>query len=121
MTMSMRMARSELGVPVDHDHAGIEIHPRPHLRLHERDHALALATPTAITVGVGKGAREGVLFKNATALEGTAGVDTVIFDKTGTLTVVDPDTRWTVAAQDLASLSANTPFDALWQGGLRRA
>ncbi|CAM4047304.1 heavy metal translocating P-type ATPase [Deinococcus marmoris] len=48
--------------------------------------ALALATPTAITVGVGKGAREGVLFKNATALEGTAGVDTVIFDKTGTLT-----------------------------------
>ncbi|SFA49019.1 dihydroorotase [Rhodococcoides kroppenstedtii] len=31
----------------------------------------------------------------------------------GTLTVVDPDTRWTVAAQDLASLSANTPFDAL--------
>ncbi|GGL94556.1 hypothetical protein GCM10010840_35750 [Deinococcus aerolatus] len=48
--------------------------------------ALALATPTAITVGVGKGAREGVLFKNAAALEGTAGVDTVIFDKTGTLT-----------------------------------
>ena len=48
--------------------------------------ALALATPTAITVGVGKGAREGVLFKNATALEETAGIDTVIFDKTGTLT-----------------------------------
>src|ERR1043166_4221610 len=48
--------------------------------------ALALATPTAITVGVGKGAREGVLFKNATVLEETAGIDTVIFDKTGTLT-----------------------------------
>ncbi len=48
--------------------------------------ALALATPTAITVGVGRGAREGVLFKNASALEATAGVDTVIFDKTGTLT-----------------------------------
>jgi Cu2+-exporting ATPase len=48
--------------------------------------ALALATPTAITVGVGKGAKEGVLFKNATALEATAGVDTVVFDKTGTLT-----------------------------------
>src|SRR5262249_19877722 len=48
--------------------------------------ALALATPTVITVGVGKGAREGVLFKNATALEQTAGIDTVIFDKTGTLT-----------------------------------
>ncbi|WP_264776806.1 heavy metal translocating P-type ATPase [Deinococcus aetherius] len=52
--------------------------------------ALALATPTAITVGVGKGAREGVLFKNATALEATAGVDTVIFDKTGTLTEGQP-------------------------------
>ena len=52
--------------------------------------ALALATPTAITVGVGKGAREGVLFKNATALEGTAGIDTVIFDKTGTLTQGKP-------------------------------
>lgn len=52
--------------------------------------ALALATPTAITVGVGRGAREGVLFKNATALEATAGVNTVIFDKTGTLTEGKP-------------------------------
>jgi len=52
--------------------------------------ALALATPTAITVGVGKGAREGVLFKNATALEETAGIDMVIFDKTGTLTQGKP-------------------------------
>jgi P-type Cu2+ transporter len=53
--------------------------------------ALALATPTAITVGVGKGAREGVLFKNATALEATASIDTVIFDKTGTLTAGKPE------------------------------
>jgi P-type Cu2+ transporter len=52
--------------------------------------ALALATPTAITVGVGKAAREGVLFKNATALELTAGINTVIFDKTGTLTEGKP-------------------------------
>ena len=48
--------------------------------------ALALATPTAITVGVGKGAREGVLFKNASALEAASDINTVIFDKTGTLT-----------------------------------
>jgi Cu2+-exporting ATPase len=48
--------------------------------------ALALATPTAITVGVGQGARGGVLFKNAAALEATASVTTVVFDKTGTLT-----------------------------------
>ncbi|UQN09171.1 copper-translocating P-type ATPase [Deinococcus sp. QL22] len=52
--------------------------------------ALALATPTAITVGVGKGAREGVLFKNASALEAMASVNTVVFDKTGTLTAGKP-------------------------------
>jgi Cu2+-exporting ATPase len=52
--------------------------------------ALALATPTAITVGVGQGAKGGVLFKNATALEATASVDTVVFDKTGTLTEGKP-------------------------------
>jgi Cu2+-exporting ATPase len=52
--------------------------------------ALALATPTAITVGVGRAARDGVLFKNATALEATAGVNTVVFDKTGTLTEGKP-------------------------------
>jgi Cu2+-exporting ATPase len=52
--------------------------------------ALALATPAAITVGVGKGARNGVLFKNATELENTAGVNTVVFDKTGTLTEGKP-------------------------------
>jgi len=48
--------------------------------------ALALATPTAITVGVGRAAKIGVLFKNAAALEATAGIQTVVFDKTGTLT-----------------------------------
>ena len=53
--------------------------------------ALALATPTAITVGVGTAARRGVLFKNATALEGAAGIDTVVFDKTGTLTEGHPE------------------------------
>jgi Cu2+-exporting ATPase len=52
--------------------------------------ALALATPTAITVGVGKAARNGVLFKNATELENTAGINTVVFDKTGTLTEGKP-------------------------------
>jgi Cu2+-exporting ATPase len=45
---------------------------------------------TAITVGVGKGTREGALFKNATALEGVAGINTVIFDKTGALTQGKP-------------------------------
>jgi P-type Cu2+ transporter len=52
--------------------------------------ALALATPTALTVGIGKAAHEGVLFKNATALEATAGIQCVVFDKTGTLTEGKP-------------------------------
>jgi P-type Cu2+ transporter len=52
--------------------------------------ALALATPTAITVGVGTAARGGVLFKDANALEGSAGIDMVVFDKTGTLTQGKP-------------------------------
>jgi Cu+-exporting ATPase len=48
--------------------------------------ALGLATPMSIMVGVGRGARAGVLIKNAEALERFERVDTLVFDKTGTLT-----------------------------------
>ncbi len=53
--------------------------------------ALGLATPTVIMVGTGLGARRGVLFKNATALEVSARIDTVVLDKTGTLTKGEPE------------------------------
>jgi Cu+-exporting ATPase len=52
--------------------------------------ALGLATPMAILVGVGRGARAGVLIKNAEALEVLEKVDTLVVDKTGTLTEGKP-------------------------------
>jgi Cu2+-exporting ATPase len=53
--------------------------------------ALGLATPTAIMVGTGLGAKRGVLFKNALALETSARVQAVVMDKTGTLTKGEPE------------------------------
>jgi Cu+-exporting ATPase len=52
--------------------------------------ALGLATPMSIMVGIGRGARAGVLIKNADALERFEKVDTLVVDKTGTLTEGKP-------------------------------
>jgi P-type Cu2+ transporter len=59
--------------------------------------ALGLATPTAIMVGTGLGARRGVLFKNAAALETAAHIDVVVCDKTGTLTKGEPEVTDVIA------------------------
>ncbi|MCD5360952.1 heavy metal translocating P-type ATPase [Chromobacterium aquaticum] len=55
--------------------------------------ALGLATPTAVMVGVGNGARRGILFRNATALELASQVGVLLVDKTGTLTEGKPQVK----------------------------
>jgi Cu+-exporting ATPase len=60
--------------------------------------ALGLATPMSIMVGVGRGAEEGVLVKNAEALERMEKVDTLLVDKTGTLTEGRPRVTKIIAA-----------------------
>ncbi|MHB2026897.1 MAG: heavy metal translocating P-type ATPase [Elusimicrobiota bacterium] len=60
--------------------------------------ALGLATPMSIMVGTGRGARMGILFRNAEALEILGKVDTLVMDKTGTLTEGKPRLAAVIAA-----------------------
>ena len=64
--------------------------------------ALGLATPTAIIVGVGKGAKEGILIKDAATLQRLHKVNVVVVDKTGTLTKGKPEL---VYIQNVANFS----------------
>jgi Cu2+-exporting ATPase len=65
--------------------------------------ALGLATPTAIMVGTGLGAKRGVLFKNAMALETAARIQVVVMDKTGTLTKGEPEVTDVITGDALAA------------------
>ncbi|WP_298256358.1 copper-translocating P-type ATPase, partial [Bradyrhizobium sp.] len=60
--------------------------------------ALGLATPMSIMVGVGRGARAGILIRDAEALEAFERIDTIVIDKTGTLTEGKPKLTSIVAA-----------------------
>ena len=64
--------------------------------------ALGLATPTAIMVGSGLGAKRGILFKHAMAIEEGARLDTVVLDKTGTLTRGEPEVVEVATADGVA-------------------
>lgn len=64
--------------------------------------ALGLATPTAMMVGIGRGARNGILVKDAAALERLAKVNLLAIDKTGTLTEGKPKVTKCLGAEDIS-------------------
>jgi Cu+-exporting ATPase len=80
--------------------------------------ALGLATPMSITVGMGRGAKEGILIRDAEVLETMGDVDTVVIDKTGTLTTGRPTLTDVITIPGFAGSEA---FLLKMAGGVERA
>ncbi len=84
--------------------------------------ALGLATPVAMTVAMGKSAKQGILVKNAEAIERLHNIDTILLDKTGTVTLGQPTvTDWYAVGDEKTLFQTAASIEAPSEHPLSRA